>query len=137
MRKATLICLPVALAAALSGCAAQATPHRAPTPATQSLTESPAPTLTAAPSQSPTVSGPEVEFLTATRGRDDIATLREATDSELLSAGVEACKELAENPDVQALRLVDGEVPTEGDTYLASGTIGVFAKTYLCPDITQ
>lgn len=132
----------VLLALGLTSCAstssvADAAPVETPAAVEQTTpaTEAPAPAITAAPAvQADT---PEGQFVAENRKRTDIETLQSATDEQLIAAGEQACVELAKNPDIYALRLVEGEEPSAGGTYLASGTIGVFAEQFLCPEVTQ
>lgn len=119
----------------LTGCAGapDETPSEPETVATVTAEEtpegSPEPALTAAPE--PT--GPDATYLHEVRKRTDVATVAQATDEQLLAAGHAACDALAANPDVYALRLIEGEEPGVNGVYVDSAVIGNHAATHLCP----
>lgn len=137
MKRAS-IAVAVLVALTLTGCAGM--PEAAPIEAqdaattsaeeTQATKETPEPAITAAPE--PT--GPEATYLVEVHKRTDVTTIAQATDEQLLAAGNMACDTFPSNPDIEALRLIDGEQPRDDGRYFDSVVIGTHAAMFLCPE---
>lgn len=133
--KTRIALVSAVLLLALTGCAGTAAQptsdaqDAAPTVET-TPTETPEPVLTAAPAPS----GADATFLVEVRKRTDVTTIAQATDEQLLAAGHQACDALGVNPDIEALRLIEGEQPRENGRYFDSVVIGTHAAMFLCPE---
>ena len=134
MKRAS-IAVAVLVALTLTGCAG--TPEAAPSKpreASETATvETPEPTvapLTAAP----VPEGVDAAFLAEIRKRTDVATIAQATDDQLIAAGHAACDAFAADPNIESLRLIEGEVPQEDGRYFDSIVIGTHAAMYMCTE---
>ncbi|MDR6867538.1 hypothetical protein J2Y69_002142 [Microbacterium resistens] len=122
----------------LTGCASTPTGTAGETTAPGASTPSPTATvapLTVAPAPPP--SDVEATFLFELRKRTDMQVVVDASDEQLLAAGHAACDALAVTPDIDALRLVEGEVPRDNGRYFTSVVIGTHAQTFMCPETKQ
>lgn len=134
-RTTGLAATAVVLLLALTGCGGESTsgenPSAPPAAPTDSATEAP----TAAPLQAaPEPTGVDAVYLAEIRKRTDIATIVQATDTQLIDAGHAACDALAQNPDIAALRLIEGEQPRDDGRYFESMVIGTHAAIHMCPE---
>lgn len=139
----------VVLAAALlvlTGCAAPTVEESVEPETVQETEISPAPLaadqseedesdlpLKAAPEPEP--ESPEVTFLATIRNNTDRPTLMSASDEQLLDAGRRACDQLAENPAINEVQVIDGEVLNDKGQYRDSLAIAASARANFCPDI--
>lgn len=125
----------VSLTLVLTGCSS--TPSDEPdttaaeAPAVEQVEE--AAPLTAEPEQ--TFSDADQAYLFELRKRDDVKTIVEATDEQLVTAGHAACEMLLDNPYVGDLQLVEGETPRDNGMYFESSVIGTHAQMVLCPEV--
>lgn len=132
--RTTAIAATVFLLFALTGCGGTvdaATPSSPVASAPAEVVETVAP-LTAV--EAPTFTDLDAQYLFEIRKRSDVATIANATDQQLVDAGHAACEALAINPDIEALRLIDGEVPRDDGRHFESAVIGTHATMVLCPE---
>ena len=115
----------------LAGCAGPA-PEVASEPQREPAA-SEASTPLAAESPAPAPATSEATFLATVRGAVDATEqIPEATDEQLLAAGVTACEQLASGADVFGVRVIEGETPDPGGYYRASTAIAAAAETTIC-----
>lgn len=108
----------------------------------ESTASTPAPLVaetTEAPAESATDT-PEAQFVAIVRDTwTKMATetqIPNATDEQLIDAGHKACEQLAADPKVDSVRVVDGEEPDGAGYFIDSGVIAGAAVRTLCTEIT-
>lgn len=124
--------LALAAALTLTGCAGSpdSAGDGSMSPAEATPPETPKPIVAAEPE----FNDVDAQFLFELRKRTDQLTIVEASDEGLVAAGHAACDALAVDPDLNALRLVEGEQPLDDGRYFVSVVIGTHATKYLCPE---
>jgi hypothetical protein len=118
---------------ALTGC----TTAPAPEPTDQATVTMDEPTPTAAPltAETPAADSGDAQFLTYVREKLPANTvIPNATDEQLLSAGMEACERLRSGETSDTISVIDGEQRNGADIYADSGVIITGARLALCTD---
>lgn len=139
--KNRIAALALLTALALTGCAGTAAPEvdeRATSAESESESESAAPLVAESPSPDAEV-GTDEAFLIAARDALEAnggSSIPNATDEQLLAAGADACEQMRAGADMEDLRLVEGEQPTETG-YTDSTRIAGSAAKHLCLDMDQ
>lgn len=78
----------------------------------------------------------EAAFLKDVRNRlPENTQIPNANDSELLTAGAQACEQMLTVESVNDIRLIDGEQPNPVGVYMDSRTINGSAAQFLCPEV--
>lgn len=115
---------------ALTGCASGTTEEPAPKPTAQET--APAPLV--AEETAPEASTPEAAYLELVRQYENRDKLfAEASDTDLIAAGEDACQQLSEGKDLRDVRVVQGEEPDTVGIYGSSSAIAGAAQDFLCP----
>jgi len=118
---------------ALTGCAGNGSQGDAPVVSTESETAAP---LTAeSPTGEPQESDAESAFLAMVgESLPENTIIPDATDEQLLAAGMEACERLRAGETSDTITLIEGEQKNGADIYADSGAIITSARLTLCPD---
>ncbi len=126
--------LALLAALTLTGCAeaaSNAAENRSSTPTTETAAPLVAETAEA---EEPTVTDVEATFLDAVRATLPAETqIPDATDEQLLAAGVQACERLAAGESSDAMSLIEGETPNGLGYFTDSGMIITAARQTICP----
>lgn len=134
MKKVTAA-LAVLLALILSGCAGgadDATDERTAPEASESA----APLVAETPAAEPEESDAGAKFIALIGESLPVNTIiPDATDEQLISAGMEACELIRAGTDPADIRLIDGEQPNGADIYADTSAIMNSALLTLCPEL--
>lgn len=138
MKKVTAA-LAVLLALTLTGCAGgpedAADERTAPVASESAAPEESSAPLTAETTE-PEDSDPESAFISAVRDALPATTaIPDATDAQLVAAGMEACELIRTGTDPAEIRLVEGEQPNGADIYADTSAIMNSALLTLCPEL--
>jgi len=116
-----------------TGGQSDATPAEATAQAGAQSAEADAPLTakTAEPTTGP--SSPESAFLTEVREKlPDDTSIPDATDAQLLTAGGQACEQMAQGTDFSAVNVIEGEQPNDLGVHPDSALIAAVARKTLC-----
>lgn len=126
--------LAVLLALTLTGCAGSAEDAGDERTAPVS-SESAAPLVAETPTAEPEESDAEAKFIALVGESLPVNTIiPDATDEQLISAGMEACERLRAGETSDTITLIDGEQKNGADLYADSSAIITAARLTLCPD---
>lgn len=113
---------------ALTGCAGPAEPETASESETAAPLEAKTPTAG-------TEGDAESSFLAMVgESLPEDTSIPDATDEQLLAAGMEACERLRAGETSDTISLIEGEQKNGADIYADSGAIITSARLTLCPD---
>lgn len=137
--KAVALAAALLLAMTLSACGDDTAAPSGESTSTQSRTQStesetPEP-LVAETSEPSDASESDADFLNYVETERPVNTsIANATDEQLIAAGHEACRQIADGVAYQDLRLVEGEQPSPAGDYLDTSAIFNGALYFLCPE---
>ncbi|CAN7154332.1 DUF732 domain-containing protein [Microbacterium foliorum] len=133
--KNRIAALALLAALALTGCAGTAAPEGDERAASaESESAAPLEAETPAPEEA---GGDDAEQAFLDNVRDNLptpTTIPDATDEQLLAAGMEACERLRAGETSDTITLIEGEQKNGADIYADSGAIITAARLSLCPD---
>lgn len=127
--------LAVLLALTLTGCSggAEEAADERPAPV---ASESAAPLVAETPTAEPEESDAEAKFIALVGESLPANTIiPDATDEQLIAAGMEACELIRAGTDPADIRLIDGEQPNGADIYADTSAIMNSALLTLCPEL--
>ncbi|MEI3845203.1 MULTISPECIES: DUF732 domain-containing protein [unclassified Microbacterium] len=137
MKRTPLAAVAAVLLLALAGCAGttEAPADASAAPETTTPTETPtAEPLVAEEPKAPEVS-PEA-FISQVRDElPENTQIPNATDQQLLDAGMQACDRIRANESTEVMSLIEGEQPNGLGYFADSGVIISAARANLCPDL--
>lgn len=126
--------LAVLLALTLTGCAGGGE-NAADERTTPAASESAAPLVAETPTADPEESDAESKFIALVGESLPVnTTIPDATDEQLVAAGMEACERLRAGESSDTITLIDGEQKNGADLYADSSAIITAARLTLCPD---
>lgn len=132
MRQHTLIAALAAGLIVLTGCTSAPEPE--PETVAEETVETTAPLVAENTEDAEAADTPEAAFLAELRPLldNDRTQIPNATDEQLLDAGVAACEQIAAGEMPDGVQVIEGEEPAPLGGYQDSGRIGVVANEHLC-----
>lgn len=118
----------------LSGCASSPEPQ-VKSASNEAANKEQAAPLSASPEEvTPEPESPEEAFLIAVRPFVEESTqIADASDEQLIAAGVDACAQMAGGTPPDDVRVIEGERKNDVGYYVDSSRIGGVASRTLCP----